>query len=143
MSASENHIMIMSSYQIQVLFFASVFAPLPTGAGRFSLLFLYNRIFKSDCSFYVAVRFVGIVNGLSYVGCTLALGLHCLHMEKSWDPLIEGRCFHSKALVVFISILDSSLDLAVMILPISVLRRLQMSLRRRINVAMIFIFGGL
>ena len=38
---------------------------------------------------------------------------------------------------------DSFLDFIVMILPIGVLRKLQMSLRHKINLAIVFVLGGL
>ena len=133
---------IVSSYQ--AMYFSNVFGTFPTTMGRFSLLMLYNRIFQSDRSFYVAVRIVGILNSLIYVGCTVAIGFRCAPTGKMWNPVAQGQCFHSsKALVVALAFLDSLLDFMVMILPISVLRRLQMSWRRKINVAMIFAIGGL
>ena len=125
------------------MYFSGVLAPLSPGAGRFSLLFLYSRIFKSDRSFYVAVRIVGVLNGLWYIGCTVALCLRCVPVKKSWDPLIEGQCFDATAFVVGTQIPDCLLDFAVMILPISVLRKLQMSLRRKIQLTMVFALGGL
>ena len=111
--------------------------------GRFSLLFLYNRIFKSDRNFYVAVRIVGILNGLWYIAATIMLSVRCVPVRKNWNPLIQGQCFHTVPLLVGISIVDSLLDFMVILVPISVLRRLQMSLRRKIHLALIFILGGL
>ena len=111
--------------------------------GRFSLLFLYNRIFKPDQSFHVAVRVVGVLNGLWYAGSTIILGVRCVPVKLSRSPFIEGQCFNIIPLINAFSILDSLLDFTVMILPISVLRKVQMSLQRKINAAMIFAIGDL
>ena len=112
-------------------------------AGRFSLLFLYNRIFKSDRSFSIATRILGTVNAIWYVGFTAAACLRCIPPRKLWNPLIKGQCVNDSALMIATAVLDSLLDFCVMILPISVLKRLQMSMRRKINLAMIFAIGGL
>ena len=112
-------------------------------AGRFSLLFLYNRIFKSDRSFSIAMRILGTLNALWYVGFTLAACLRCVPPRKAWNPQVKGQCGNGFALIVAAAVPDSLLDFSLMILPISVLKRLQMSMRRKINLAMIFAIGGL
>ena len=118
-------------------------APLVPVAGRFSLLFLYNRIFKSDRRFSIAMRILGTLNALWYVGCTVAACLQCVPPKKLWDPLIKGQCADRFAIIIAATISDSLLDFSMMVLPISVLKRLQMSMRHKINLAMIFVIGGL
>lgn len=129
--------------RLKIYYSSTIIAPLPLAAGRFSLLLLYNRVFKSNRTFYVAVRIVGMLNVLWYVGCTMALCLHCIPPRKFWNPLIKGQCINPIGFVLAGAILDALLDFAVMILPISVLRRLQMSLQHKIRLAIIFVLGGL
>ena len=129
--------------RLQGLYISDILSPVPGAAGRFSLLFLYNRVFNTDSSFYVAVRILATVNGLWYVGCTVALGLQCIPPRKTWNPLITGHCINTIAFVIAAEIPEILLDFSMMILPISVLRRLQLSTRRKINMGIIFAVGGL
>ena len=124
-------------------YLSSVIAPLVPVADRFSLLFLFNRIFKFDRSFSIAVRILGTMNAFFYVSTTVAACLRCVPPRKLWNPLIEGHCASTFAVIVAAAVLDSLLDFSVMILPISVLKRLQMSMQRKVNLAMIFAIGGL
>ena len=112
-------------------------------AGRFSILLLYNRIFKFDRSFSIAMRILGTLNALWYVVFTVAICLRCVPPRKLWNPLIKGQCANSFAIIVAAAVPDSLLDFSLMILPISILKKLQMSMRRKINLAMIFAIGGL
>lgn len=112
-------------------------------AGRFSLLFLYNRIFQFDRSFSIAMRILGTLNALVYIAFQVVACFDCVPPRKVWNPLIKGQCVNSFAVVIAAAVLDSLLDFSVMILPIGVLKRLQMSMRRKINLAMIFVNGGL
>ena len=129
--------------RLQGLYISGIFSPVPGAAGRFSLLCLYNRVFNTDRSFYIAVRILAIVNGLWYVGCTVALLLRCDPPRKAWNPLVTGHCINADAFVIAAEIPEILLDFSMMILPISVLRRLQLSTRRKINIAIIFAVGGL
>ena len=123
-------------------YLSSVVAPLVPAAGRFSLLFLFNRIFKSDRSFSIAVRILGTLNALFYVSFTVAACLRCVPPRKLWNPLIEGDCASTFAVIVAAAVLDSLLDFSVMMLPISVFKQLQMSMQRKVNLAMIFAVGA-
>lgn len=129
--------------RLQGLYISDLLSPVPGAAGRFSLLFLYNRVFKTRRSFYVAVRILATVNGLWYVACTLALCLQCNPPRKAWNPLIKGHCINTDAFVIAAEIPEILLDFSIMILPISLLRRLQLSMRRKINIGIIFAVGGL
>ena len=112
-------------------------------AGRFSLLFLYKRIFQSDRSFSIAMKILGTLNALWYLGFTLAICLRCDPPRKLWNPLIKGQCVNNFDLIIAFTVPDTLLDFSMMILPISVLKRLQMSMRHKINLAIIFAVGGL
>ena len=112
-------------------------------AGRFSLLFLYNRIFKSDRSFSIAMRILGILNALWYIGITVAACLCCVPPKKLWHPLIKAQCANRFAIIIAAAVSDTLLDFSMILLPISVLKRLQMSMRHKINLAIIFVIGGL
>lgn len=129
--------------RVQGTYFLYILAPLPPAAGRFSLLFLYNRVFAVDRRFHIAVRLVGVVNAFWYVGCTVALCLRCVPPRKIWDPLIKGQCINAVAFVLAAEIPDSLLDFTLIILPIGALRALQMSLRHKIDLALVFVLGGL
>ena len=89
------------------------------------------------------MRILGTLNALVYVAFTVVACFGCIPLGKVWDPLIKGQCVNRFAVIIAAAILDSLLDFSMMILPISVLKRLQMSMRRKINLAMIFVVGGL
>lgn len=65
----------------------------------------------------------------------------CIPREKIWNPLMEGHCFEQSAIYDATGIFNVISDLAILIVPIIPICKLQMPLRRKILVSSIFAAG--
>ncbi len=78
---------------------------------------------------------------LGHLGCTLSLVFACNPVSKSWNPLLDGTClpngpsFTGYAIVTIIS------DVAVSIIPLPVLVKLNIPLSKKIGLGVIFLLG--
>ncbi|KAI4267330.1 MAG: hypothetical protein LQ337_008409 [Flavoplaca oasis] len=66
-----------------------------------------------------------------------------LEDAKFWNPLLEGQCLNSKDLFLWNSILNVFADFLVLILPIPMLRKLQMGMRQKWIIGLLFGVGSL
>lgn len=124
------------------VYIVSVFPPAALTAAKFSILCLYNRAFSSHKGFRLAVKIVGFLNALWFVAATVGLCLKCVPIEKSWNPLLPGRCINFRVFLVAIESPNSFLDFVMVALPLGVLRELQLPLKHKITLGFIFALGS-
>jgi hypothetical protein len=110
---------------------------------KVALLISYLRLFKGT-SHVIYRRIVWITMILivaGHLGCALTLILACQPMHKSWEPTVPGKClapgpsFTAYAIVTIVS------DIAVTIIPIPALLKLQVSRSRKVGLIFIFLLG--
>jgi hypothetical protein len=105
-----------------------------------AILLLYLQIFNSHRAMRIAV-YVGLVfTGLTYwTGIPLDIAFTAPRPGETWDSLLTNG--HPQQLIywgVLQGALAVALDLYIFILPLPVLWKLNMSLKRRIGVCAIF-----
>lgn len=127
----------------QAVYVASAFVPAVMAAAKFSILYLYNRVFSSHRGFRIAVICCGVFNLLWCITATIANLLKCIPVAKSWDPTIEGTCYNISAYLVAIEAPNAFLDFVMVGLPLMVLRSLKLPLGSKISLGFIFVLGGL
>ena len=71
----------------------------------------------------------------------MAICLRCVPRRKSWNPLTLDYCINYTTSIVTAAILGSLLDFNVIMVSISVGRRLEMSLKHKVHLGMIFALG--
>ncbi|KAL2123697.1 hypothetical protein VTJ04DRAFT_62 [Mycothermus thermophilus] len=110
---------------------------------KVALLISYLRLFKGT-SHVIYRRIVWITMILvvaGHLGCALTLILACQPVHKSWEPTVPGKClapgpsFTAYAIVTIVS------DIAVTIIPIPALLKLQVSRSRKVGLIFIFLLG--
>lgn len=69
--------------------------------------------------------------------------LQCIPVRKAWNPEIPGRCVGYLSFFIGMQVPNVLLDGAILTLPVGVVSRLQMSKKKKISVAAIFLLGGL
>lgn len=70
--------------------------------------------------------------------------LHCVPLRKYWDHDVPGECnLDNQAYFFAISIPNILIDIAILILPIRYILKLEMGRRQKQAVASLFLFGGL
>ncbi|KAF4993470.1 hypothetical protein FGRMN_6476 [Fusarium graminum] len=94
-----------------------------------------HKTYRTTIWITIALVFAG------HLGCALALVFACTPVERSWNPLMEGKClaagpsFTGYAAVTIVS------DVVVAILPIPVLVKLEVKLAKKIGLIAIFTLG--
>ncbi|KAL9054496.1 MAG: hypothetical protein Q9162_004142, partial [Coniocarpon cinnabarinum] len=90
--------------------------------------------------------YVGLaLNTACWIGTTIVFAIICVPIDKQWNPSVRGWCMTygdlDKAQKAFYS-LNCVIDFMYAILPFFILRRAQMSLRRKLAICLL-LAGGL
>ena len=108
---------------------------------KFSILCLYRSIFPGE-GFRRATVVLGAACVLWWIGGTLAMALHCRPIRAAWDPTIyDAKCFNSVRLFDWILSFNVVLDMAIILLPIHPIWRLNIPKSQRLTVLAIFGLG--
>ena len=76
---------------------------------------------------------------LFFQGAVMLVAIfHCQPQEKYWMPWIPGKCLSPNAPLLVSAIISTATDLALFVLPIACIWRLQMSQRQKWGVSMVF-----
>ena len=67
----------------------------------------------------------------------------CIPVQGNWDPIVKAHCINSAALFLALEVYNCALDIIMLCLPLRMIHRLQMPLKQKIAVGMIFLLGGL
>jgi hypothetical protein len=118
-------------------------APATITAAKFSVLYFYRRLFSTDKQFRTQVTIVGILCAAWFIAATMGIILKCIPVAKSWNVLLPGYCFNLSDFAVAIEVPNSLLDFVIVALPVRVIKQLQLSLRNKIIISIVFFLGGL
>lgn len=84
---------------------------------------------------------------VSVINSTLnALGFAwvCQPIEKYWDfSIVTGKCINLNHYFLATACINAGTDLALLILPVFILQKLQLPLRRKIGAALLLMTGSL
>ncbi len=108
---------------------------------RASILMLYTRLFPVSGSFTAQVWILHILNISYAIVAVICFPLQCIPLAKVWTPTLPGRCMDVTRLLLSTVITTIVLDLAVFLLPIPILLRLQMSVTRKLALCGVFLMG--
>lgn len=111
---------------------------------KVSLGLFYLRV----SPFQVAFRFVVCtVMGVSVVNSMLAafgFAWVCQPIEKYWDfSITTGECINLNRYFLIIACVNAATDLVLLVLPVFILRKLQLPLHRKIGAALLLMTGSL
>lgn len=100
---------------------------------KVSILLLYKRVFTAVWfrrGVYVLLAYSGVLA----VTWTFVLAFQCNPVALSWDHSLTGRCLNVNVIGYLGAILSVAEDVAIIILPLPELRKLQISTTKRIGV---------
>ena len=114
---------------------------------KLSILLQYIQIFaplnSRNAMFWTSQALIG-TNFIFYFISTFLEIFSCTPIAKAWDPLISnGHCINILALNVAASSINSLSDLTILVLPQVSIWKLQMALKRKIQISGIFLIGSL
>ncbi|KAF7550532.1 hypothetical protein G7046_g7981 [Stylonectria norvegica] len=126
----------------QILYFGELFYAFSLAFSKFSILAFYWRIFSTS-NIRVPIQ---VLVGTSIVWLILRTFLaifHCLPVQAFWDKSIEGAtCAINDSEFFFGSVLAHFfIDIAILILPVMEVRRLQLRAGQKAAVIALFMFG--
>lgn len=123
---------------LEFLYMAGVTFP------KVAILVLYLRIFVERKVRIITWLVIGVVMSQWVATGIIASFLTCQPFAFKWDKSIpNGHCADTSAAYKYVSIPNILTDLAVAILPMSTLYRLQISRIRKIGVSLTFLAGSL
>lgn len=109
---------------------------------KFSVLAFYDRIFPRN-NFKKWLYTLGVLSVIWWILITLVSIFECNPIAKSWNAELEGTCIPYLDLFIGIQMANILLDIAILVLPISAVMKLQMGRSNKISVAGTFALGGL
>ena len=114
-------------------------------ATKLSIMLLVLRVFCSthhDIPYFLTVILM-LVNSAFYLSYIIVSAAVCQPREKIWTPELPGKCLDNHALYLVSAIFNFLSDIAMLSVPVFLIWRLQMSVRRKIGITIIFCTGGL
>lgn len=126
----------------RIIFAAAFFYDASIVLPKFSALFFYYRIFeKTSRWFYVALLVVGTLNAGWFVAGCLSTLFQCVPIEKAWSIVGGGHCFSQWAWFLGTAIPSTLIDLCILLMPLPMLWRLQVSKTRKVMIIGVFLCG--
>jgi hypothetical protein len=121
---------------------AQIFYALIQNIAKFSILFLYLRIFPTP-KFRLAVKLSMAVIVCHTIAFTIGVAMQCLPLDNLWDPKIPAKCIDLHVFAICGASLSIFYDIIIMLLPISELKGLNLTLRKRLALCFMFALGSL
>ncbi|KAL8790241.1 MAG: hypothetical protein Q9195_006464 [Heterodermia aff. obscurata] len=128
----------------QLVDYAKVYYVSPTcvASAKMAILILYYKVFATK-KFRTWVRIIGTIVVLWWIGVVLAEALICIPVAYNWNKSIKGHCGSSawnRNLNPLPWILT---DAAILVMPIPMIRKLQLPRIQRIGLIGLFLLGGI
>ena len=120
----------------------SLQTPIAITFAKLSILFFYRRIFPLP-SIHCAILAIGawiVAHGFATLLVSL---LQCIPLSAVWDAGVKGKCIDPVSWLRWMSLPNIMSDLALIILPLYVIWRLQKSRTERLGLSVIFLSGSL
>ena len=122
------------SYVLQILY------PLSVTAIKLSILLLYLRLFPL-MKFRRCVKSLMVVFGFIGAVVTLVAVFQCRHVDDAWKIALPTNCVTQASMLEGQAIFNLISDVTIIVLPMPVIWRLHMPLRRRLLLLGIFTVG--
>ena len=128
----------------KMIYIFEVFFPACCLLSKLAILLLYNTLFgtKQNRKFVNALRVLaGAWISLSVVAL-FCIALQCWPVHLAWDSDHTQNCLDLSKMIFTLTLLTSICNIATLVLPLPLVWKLKLSVRKKIGVAMLFILGG-
>ena len=128
----------------QLLYIAELLFIWGITLAKVSILALYASVFTTR-KFRLAKDIVLIFCLIWCIAMTAVSVVQCLPIWDAWNPLrlTEGKCVLFGLYTLFEELTNVVLDIVILLLPIFMIRKLQLPARQRWTLSVIFLLGGL
>ena len=110
---------------------------------KFSLLFLYYRVFSVSRRFVYCVYVLGTVQLLWSISTYLVHYFLCTPVKKLWEPKTPGHCINNPVFLAAGETPNSLVDFALVGLAVWMVFSLQMKSSTKWKLSVLFAVGGL
>ncbi|KAI1483881.1 hypothetical protein F4774DRAFT_423425 [Daldinia eschscholtzii] len=93
--------------------------------------------------FFWTCYFLIFINILFYTSAFIVVNLSCTPHKKMWDQTVPGKCFDRKAVDVSSASINIASHILILVLPHTVIWKLNMTTKKKINVSLVFAIGVL
>lgn len=108
---------------------------------KWSILALYLVIFPPKFFRYWCYG-IGAINTGNAIAIVLVSCLQCRPLELLWNPMIKGTCINFSYFSVFNSTFNFALDMVILLSPIPLVSKLNLSKRKKVLLCINFALGG-
>ena len=117
--------------------------PVCTNATKISILLLYRRIFTTqNPSFKWALYTTFALLVAWAITGFFTTVFQCAPVQEQWEKIIVGgRCINWTAALTALAVINTVLNVSILVLPIPMIWGLQMPLRRKLAIIGIFVIG--
>lgn len=110
---------------------------------KITFLLFFIRIFNADKRTRYMVYFGIFACTVFYTAIFFRTLFICSPIEKNWQPFAAGYCQPSTISAYTIGIFNAVSDIYILVLPLPLIWRLNMTVSRRIKVMAVFSLGSL
>ena len=121
---------------------ASLFQPLILAVAKMSVLVLLRRIFVLR-GFRIATDVLMVIVVCWGIAIEVSNATICLPLTSRWDPSVPAHCGNQTALNQAAPIPWIVTDLAILILPLPMIRKLHMPIQQKLGLGILFLVGSL
>lgn len=134
----------MNNKPLQLLYAAEMLFVWCITLVKASILALYASMFPTR-EFRRARDIVLLLCLAWCITMTAGFIVQCVPLREAWNPLrlTENKCVLLGIFVLIEELTNVMLDITILMLPISMIRNLQLPLRQRWTLSLIFLLGGL
>ena len=108
---------------------------------RLSVVLFYYRIFGKDRWFKIALWITSAILIAWFIALTVLAVFQCSPVARQWDYSIPGHCFSLYGTFVGVTISNVFVDVLLLVLPLPMLWKLQIKLKKKIALIANFMLG--
>lgn len=116
--------------------------PTCVASAKMAILILYYKVFATK-KFRTWVWIIGTIVVLWWIGVVLAEALICIPVAYNWNKSIKGHCGSSEWNRNLNPLPWILTDAAILVMPIPMIRKLQLPRIQRLGLIGLFLLGGM
>ncbi|KAI9695596.1 MAG: hypothetical protein M1820_008521 [Bogoriella megaspora] len=130
-------------YMLKMLFVTELLFTVNITAIKLSLLMFYNKLFSIKKWFRLAIVVAGAICVAWCITFVLLLVFQCKPVDAHWNMLGSPKyCISTSQLLLGYEMTNLFLDVTILVLPMTMLRQLQMPGYRKASIGGIFLLGA-
>ncbi|MCJ1478070.1 hypothetical protein MMC13_006745 [Lambiella insularis] len=109
---------------------------------KISILCLYYRLFSTRIFKRIIIA-LGTYAVLWCVASETVVALTCMPLDPKLDSIGQGWCINTRTAFLWLTMVDLVNEVAIFCLPVWIIHKLQLRLREKVGLMIIFLLGGL